>query len=1263
MTPNERDAEKRQIPERHMNEDCTYSATETLSSQASEPQVDTSIFSYQIPQEEERKASSGLPSQPQVQDSEAQRIDLLDDDHIIFYIQPLAESPPDTAASAYQQLHDILTASQSDAPEIRDSSDELPTMPPRVPSGPKPTSGRPKKRYKPVAIKVKPTSEKLPEDFRVVRNRPSDCMDSLPELPEHPPQWTPTTDHLTQERMDGFKLDADEFLTQEEIKLFQFIINHHQTVFAWEERERRRFKSEYFPPIKYPVVPHEPWVDPHHPIPPGIRDQLIKLLLEKIAAGVYEPSSSSYRSGWFCVMKKDGKSLRIVHNLQRLNSVTIRDAGTLPTPDEFSETCAGRAVIGALDQFSSYDLQLVHPDSRDYTTFQTPLGPYRLVSLPMGWTNSVSVQHGNLTFILAPEMPEHCAAFIDDIFPLGPKTYYRLADGSYETIQSNSGIRRFIWEYAHVLNRVLQRLDHSGASVSGKKALIAVPTTIVTGYTVSFEGRTPQQSNVQRVLDWPACENVRDVRGFLGTAGLSRLWIKNFAQIAKPLTQLIRKETVFEFGDDCHAAMIALKLAIAKAPCLRPIDYRCGREVILAVDSSVIGVGFVLLQLGEKGERYPARYNSITWNDRESRYSQAKLELYGLWRALRSSRIWIFGIPLLMVEVDAKYIKGMLNNPDVQPNATINRWIAGILLFSIKLRHVPGESHSGADGLSRRKRADDDPEELDDHEDWLDHQLGLWLSAYFQRMGQTLPKIRDDGSLITYPDINTTRTSAYVQCPTSGFFASTLAQSISLEPPIDPETVIIIPPRNDRLRALDQELLDIQDYLTNFIAPELSERQLLRFVQRAKRFFMAEGRLFRRDDQRQHKLVILQPAHRVKILQDIHDDLGHKGPFPTRAMIRQRFWWPGLESDVNWWCGTCQLCQERQRTTIRIPPTVARIATLFQKIYIDTMFMPKSNKKSMIVHARCSLSSYPEFRVLVRETGEAIGRFILEDILCRWGYVSEIVTDNGKPYIAALDWLSKKYGIRHIKISGYNSQANGAIESKHYSVREAIVKLCDDNIYRWPEVAHLIFWAERVTIRRSTGFSPYYLVHGVEPVMPFDLAEATFLVPPLQPTMSTTELIALRARQLARRPEDLAAARDRVYAARFASLKQFTEKFKHTIRDYDFQPGQLVMVKNTMVESEIGWRKYEDKYYGPLVVLKRHHGGSYVLAELDGSVSMLRCAAFRVAPYYPRAQELFDIDHILKEGGDRLDILEREGQHDAPGDIDDDIETPSDQED
>ena len=83
-------------------------------------------------------------------------------------------------------------------------------------------------------------------------------------------------------------------------------------------------------------------------------------------------------------------------------------------------------------------------------------------------------------------------------------------------------------------------------------------------------------------------------------------------------------------------------------------------------------VGYILSQEGEDGKRYLNCFGSITLTEVESRYSQAKLELYGLFCSLRAVRIFIFGVANLTVEMDAKYVKGMINNPDLQPNATIN---------------------------------------------------------------------------------------------------------------------------------------------------------------------------------------------------------------------------------------------------------------------------------------------------------------------------------------------------------------------------------------------------------------------------------------------------------------------------------------------------------------------------------------------------------------------------------------------------------------
>ena len=95
-----------------------------------------------------------------------------------------------------------------------------------------------------------------------------------------------------------------------------------------------------FPPVKMPVVDHTPWVEKNFPIPPGLYKEMTALIKRKIDAGVYEPSNSSYRSRWFCVLKKDG-SLRIVHSLEPLNKVTIHHAGIPPLPDHLAEQFAG----------------------------------------------------------------------------------------------------------------------------------------------------------------------------------------------------------------------------------------------------------------------------------------------------------------------------------------------------------------------------------------------------------------------------------------------------------------------------------------------------------------------------------------------------------------------------------------------------------------------------------------------------------------------------------------------------------------------------------------------------------------------------------------------------------------------------------------------------------------------------------------------------------------------------------------------------------
>ncbi|GLB41124.1 putative transposition, RNA-mediated [Lyophyllum shimeji] len=642
---------------------------------------------------------------------------------------------------------------------------------------------------------------------------------TLPPLSLDPPllaNFVPTG-RLTRERLDSIlqTVPAD-FLTPREIDLLAEVLRNRNQALAFEDAERGTFSDKYYPDYELPVIEHTPWVQEPIRIPKAIEETVRNMLKTQVAAKKYEPSTASYRSRLFAVSKKGSDKIRLIQDVQELNKVTVRDAGLPPRLDDFAEGFVGRVIYGLADLFAGYDGRRMAIKSRPMTTFSCMIGPLRSCALPQGATNSVPKFQRCSTHAIVEEIPNNGNVFIDDVGIMGPADWY----DQREVVPQ---IRQAVYEYATVLDRFLVRFITAGITASGKKMVLATPKLNIVGTIVSHEGWHLEHGLASKIVKWPRPTSVTDVRSFLGTAGVGRKWIKNFALIAKPLTLLTRMtDSEFFFDDGAVDAMEALKDRVSAAPILVKIDYtmystraasgsrplippdsalpppasvlpppasvlvppdspflhrripdsrlivapraphitiqflqgkgsldlfsldlplpasyvlpRASDDglVVVAVDSCTNGAGWILQQISNR-EKRPALFGSVTFNEVESRYSQPKCELYGVFRAVKDLRHRIWGIHF-RIDADAKFLTEMIKNPDL-PNAPMTRWVSYLSLFDFTINHVPALSHKAADGLSRRKRSPDDSDD-EDAEKYLDSFVNK--STYVHRVQRTI---------------------------------------------------------------------------------------------------------------------------------------------------------------------------------------------------------------------------------------------------------------------------------------------------------------------------------------------------------------------------------------------------------------------------------------------------------------------------------------------------------------------------------------------
>lgn len=206
----------------------------------------------------------------------------------------------------------------------------------------------------------------------------------------------------------------------------------------------------------------------------------------------------------------------------------------------------------------------------------------------------------------------------------------------------------------------------------------------------------PSEEKTRAIRQFPVPQNIKQVQSFMGLAGYFRKFVASFSVIAKPLTDLTRKDVQFVFGTKQHDAFNALKEALCKDPVLE--IFSPSRETELHTDASAMGYGACLLQKNGAAEWHPIFYFSSKTTDAESRYSSYELEVLAIVKALKKLRVYLLGINFVIF-TDCQAFNFTMKKRDLC--ARVARWALQLEEFDCTVQHRAGTSMRHVGALSR----------------------------------------------------------------------------------------------------------------------------------------------------------------------------------------------------------------------------------------------------------------------------------------------------------------------------------------------------------------------------------------------------------------------------------------------------------------------------------------------------------------------------------------------------------------------------------
>ncbi|KAL3682295.1 hypothetical protein R1sor_000317 [Riccia sorocarpa] len=408
------------------------------------------------------------------------------------------------------------------------------------------------------------------------------------------------------EAWEGKKLRVSTSLTESEEQMYCKFLQNYRDIFAFQMSDLKGI----LPEIGTHRIDIKPDAVPVRQLQYRLNQKYSLLVKENLdslldAGFIYPILSSDWVSPIVVVPKKATGKIRVCQDFQKLNEVTLKDHHPLPFTDVILDQVAGYEQYSFLDGFSGYNQVFLKPEDCEKTTFTTDWGTFAYKVMPFGLTNAPATFQRMMTNIFRDYLRKFIEVFLDDF-----------------CVFSNRA------DHLDKLEKTFQKCCDSRLCLHPEKSSIGMTEGILLEHRISAAGIEVDTEKVAIIVELQPPRCLRDVRAFLGSTGYYRRFIWKYAEVAGPLTNLLKKVVAWTWGAREQAAFESLKKRLVSAPVLIPPNW--DKPFHVYVDTSAFAIGVILSQKDDSKLDHPIYFSGKKLSDAERKYTTTEREALGM---------------------------------------------------------------------------------------------------------------------------------------------------------------------------------------------------------------------------------------------------------------------------------------------------------------------------------------------------------------------------------------------------------------------------------------------------------------------------------------------------------------------------------------------------------------------------------------------------------------------------------------------------------